>query len=169
MHPEDKPRVVAEMSKAVDSGSGTLEYRFQRQDGTYQWMRDEWRLDSEHEPPEPIGYWVDITARQEAAEAQRRANDDLEARVTKRTAEVSAINEALTAQVAERKRVETALRVAEQQTREQRDELEQIYRTAPVGLALLDLNLRYVRVNDQSATAPRGGGLMKAPRRGLSL
>ncbi len=39
LHPEDEPRILAEMSQAVANGSGTFEYRFRHQDGTYRWMR----------------------------------------------------------------------------------------------------------------------------------
>lgn len=42
----------------------------------------------------------------------------------------------------------TALRESERQARERRDEIEAVYRTAPVGLALIDRNFRYLRVNE---------------------
>src|SRR5712692_4887481 len=51
----------------------------------------------------------------------------------------------------ERVRATEALRESEARAREQFAELEQLYRTAPIGLALVGQNLRYVRVNDALA------------------
>jgi len=53
--------------------------------------------------------------------------------------------------VTERRRTEDALRESERRVREQLAELERIYGTAPVGLALFDRDLRYVRINEQLA------------------
>ena len=43
----------------------SYEYRFQRKDGTYFWVRDEMKMvrDGEGKPLEIIGYWADITER----------------------------------------------------------------------------------------------------------
>ena len=272
LHPEDRPRVLAEMARAVGAGSGAFEYRFRHQDGTYRWMRDECHANVNNRSPELVGYWTDITERKEAEEslrksehrfrvlfeasrdaimtaappsweftsgnpatiamfrtgdekafvktapwklspefqpdgrrsdeaakeviekamregshffewrhrradgeefpatvlltrcdlgeeafvqatvrditeqrraeeAIRRAQEQLEVRVTKRTAELATVNAQLTAEVAERTSAEALLR-------EQRNELDQIYQTAPIGLALLDRDLRFLRIND---------------------
>ncbi|WP_373054689.1 PAS domain S-box protein [Thioalkalivibrio sp.] len=53
--------------------------------------------------------------------------------------------------ITERKRMEEALRESEARYRRQAAELEQIYRTAPVGRGVLDTELRYVRVNERLA------------------
>ena len=66
VHPEDQPRVLAEMARAVETGSGVFEYRFQHQDGSYRWMRDECHIETRNESQELVGYWIDITARKEA-------------------------------------------------------------------------------------------------------
>src|SRR2546427_7654419 len=50
-----------------------------------------------------------------------------------------------------RKRATDALLESEARVREQFVELEQLYRTAPIGLALVGQNLKYVRVNDAFA------------------
>jgi two-component system cell cycle sensor histidine kinase/response regulator CckA len=51
----------------------------------------------------------------------------------------------------ERTRAAEALKESEARAREQFAELEQLYRTAPIGLALVDQNLNYVRVNEAFA------------------
>ncbi|MEG3439712.1 PAS domain S-box protein [Pannus brasiliensis CCIBt3594] len=49
------------------------------------------------------------------------------------------------------RRVEEELRRSRETLREQRSEIESIYRTAPVGLCSHDLELRFVRVNERLA------------------
>ena len=53
--------------------------------------------------------------------------------------------------VTRQKLAEEALEAGEQKIREQLSELEQIYQTAPIGLALTDRNYRYVRMNERLA------------------
>ncbi len=56
------------------------------------------------------GTTIDITDRKRAEEALRKAHDELEHRVAERTADLAKTNEALHAEVAERRRVEESLR-----------------------------------------------------------
>jgi PAS domain S-box-containing protein len=69
----------------------------------------------------PLGSTVvtvrDITERKQAADALRRAHDELEMRVQERTAELAQTNEALRAEIAERRRAEGALRESEERYR----------------------------------------------------
>ena len=53
--------------------------------------------------------------------------------------------------ITERKRAEEALAESERRAREQLLELETLYRTAPIGLALYDRSLNFVRVNEMLA------------------
>lgn len=52
----------------------------------------------------------------------------------------------------EKVRAEEALRASEEIARRQLAEIEAIYATAPVGLCLVDCDLRYVRINETLAT-----------------
>ncbi|MFQ5607432.1 MAG: PAS domain S-box protein, partial [Candidatus Zixiibacteriota bacterium] len=53
--------------------------------------------------------------------------------------------------ITDRKKTETVLRETEARHRRQLEELELVYRTTPVGLCLLDTDLRYLRINEQLA------------------
>jgi PAS domain S-box-containing protein len=53
--------------------------------------------------------------------------------------------------ITDRKQAEQKLRESEMRAQEQLAELELLYRTAPIGLCLVDKDLRYVRMNDQMA------------------
>jgi len=57
----------------------------------------------------------------------------------------------LAAVVAERRRTARALAVSEADARHRLAELDTVYRTAPVGLAFVDTDLRFVKVNDHLA------------------
>jgi PAS domain S-box-containing protein len=77
--------------------------------------------------------------------------NDLERRVEERTSELSRSNAQLRHEAAERVRAESALRASEAQLRAQLTELEHLYENAPIGLALLDTKLRFVRINARLA------------------
>jgi PAS domain S-box-containing protein len=66
----------------------------------------------------------------------------------------------------EKVRAEEALRASEEITRQQLAEIEAIYTTAPVGLAVLDTELRYIRVNEQLAES---NGIAAADHIGQTL
>ncbi|MEW5725312.1 MAG: PAS domain S-box protein, partial [Thermodesulfobacteriota bacterium] len=68
IHPEDRARVLADLSTVGEDAYRTQEYRFQRQDGTYAWVRDEQRLikAGDGRPVEVVGCLIDITDRREA-------------------------------------------------------------------------------------------------------
>jgi len=71
--------------------------RFERADGSVQWLRWEIRpwLDSQREVGGIVIFSEEITARKEAEEKIRRLNDELEERVKERTAELEATNKEL--------------------------------------------------------------------------
>jgi len=98
------------------------------------------------------GLSQDITERRLAENEIRRLNADLEERVALRTAELEA--------------TACQLRARERLVHEQHAELELIYHNAPIGLAVLDRDLRYLRVNERIA---RMNGLLAAEHRGRSL
>jgi PAS domain S-box-containing protein len=54
--------------------------------------------------------------------------------------------------VTEQKEAQEALRASEARAAAARDQLEATYATAPIGMCLIDTELRYVRINDRLAT-----------------
>ena len=75
VHPEDLPRIEAEVGAIFENGKHVLEYRFRRNDGSYCWVSDEQHLvrDGKGEPAEIVGSWSDIGARKKAEEAEDAA------------------------------------------------------------------------------------------------
>jgi PAS domain S-box-containing protein len=75
IHPDDKERVMREMTKLWETGQHAHEYRMLHADGKYRWLRDELFVERHGDggPSELIGCFMDITARREAEQALRRA------------------------------------------------------------------------------------------------
>lgn len=75
IHPEDAPRIFAELPSLFQRGFHTHEYRFLHFDGTYRWIRDDLRLviDAAGNPLEIVGSITDITDRKRAEEALRES------------------------------------------------------------------------------------------------
>ncbi len=44
VHPDDRLLIAAEMTRAFDTGVGTLEYRFKCKDGQYRWLADRFKI-----------------------------------------------------------------------------------------------------------------------------
>jgi PAS domain S-box-containing protein len=63
LHPEDAPRVFAEVVPLIKRGGGTVTYRFRRQDGNYIWIQDTFKVinDEAGQPLELVGAWADIS------------------------------------------------------------------------------------------------------------
>ncbi len=80
---------------------------------------------------------MDITERRRAEEELRAAHDQLEQKVQERTADLEKANK--------------ALRESEELARQRLMEIEDLYNNAPVGLCVLDTELRWVRINERLA------------------
>lgn len=75
IHPDDSERIFENPGSLYEKGHHTHEYRFRKKDGSYAWVLDEVHLirDSEGNPIEIIGSWLDITARKETEVALQKS------------------------------------------------------------------------------------------------
>lgn len=76
IHPEDRDWMF-EMSPRELPDRYCYEYRFRHRDGSYRWMRDEFRLvrDGAGNPLEWVGYWIDIGDRKRVERALQESEE----------------------------------------------------------------------------------------------
>lgn len=151
VHPDDRERLLSEWQNYLsDNHSCLREYRFQHKDGNIRWVRvtSASMFADTGERIGLMGAIEDITERkqaelerQRATDALERLNQELEARVERRTAQLQQTNEQLQAEIAERQRMEAALRESEERFR-------RIFDDAPIGISLANsLDYRFIMVN----------------------
>jgi PAS domain S-box-containing protein len=80
LHPDDAPRIFAELPPLIEQGGGTVEYRFRHRDGHYVWIQDTFKVvyDEAKHPFELVGAWADITTRKQAERNALAANAELQ-------------------------------------------------------------------------------------------
>ncbi|MBU0716697.1 MAG: PAS domain S-box protein, partial [Planctomycetes bacterium] len=115
--PRDRERILQEVDRtgvALD-----LEYQLRRYDGTSIWVKENVRTirDSAGAVLYYEGSLEGIAERKRAEAELQRAHDELEQRVEERTADLTAANQRLVREVAERRRVEEARRESEEHLR----------------------------------------------------
>ncbi len=97
IHPEERDRIGQGIEKALETGVWNAEYRIVRADGSVRWVWD--RAFPVREASGAVfrfvGITQDITERKQAEEAIRQLNQNLERRVSARTAELAAANRQL--------------------------------------------------------------------------
>ncbi len=110
LYPDLESWEMARAETMRDFGAGRVhmsEYRLVRKDGSTFWARLSGRpFDLAHANGRSVWLVDDVTARREAAEAVRRARDELEVRVLERTAELAGANALLQAEIVERRQAE---------------------------------------------------------------
>ncbi|MGG7603094.1 sensor domain-containing protein [Massilia sp. BKSP1R2A-1] len=110
LYPNEAGFLAARAETATSFAAGqvhTTEVELRRRDGRRFWARLSGRLfDVADQRGRSVWLLDDITARREAAEAVRRARDELELRVAARTAELAGANKLLREEIAERRQAE---------------------------------------------------------------
>ncbi len=96
--------------------------------------------DEQGKPYAIAGVAANITARRQAENELRRAHDELERHVHERTVALEEANTVLKSEIAERERIEEALRAAEQEYR-------QIFEHMPVGIYRSSIDGKQIRAN----------------------
>ncbi len=148
IHPEDRERVQRAYRACDESGDDyEVEYRIVRLNGEIRHVREigENIFDNSGRIVEQIGTTQDVTELKQVEDALRKAHDNLEQRVQRRTAQLQNANAALREEVAERKRAEA-----------KREEREMLLRSAAriskMGYAVWDeLEQRYASVSEEYA------------------
>ncbi len=71
LHPEDRDRILAVVSQALEGDGYSTEYRLRHKDGTYRWVQDNNRVlqDTSGQPTQMVGVWTDISERKRAEDA----------------------------------------------------------------------------------------------------
>ncbi len=99
IHPDDRERIDRDIHAVIDGASDqwTAEYRFRRRDGTFADVFDRGHVfrDDDRRAIRMIGAMLDLTDRKRAENELRELNETLEARVSERTADLMATQEAL--------------------------------------------------------------------------
>lgn len=77
LHPDDAPRVLAQLKQVFQKGGLENEYRWRVADGSYRWFRDVARVAPAQgaEPVRVVGVWWDITEQKRTAEALRLSDE----------------------------------------------------------------------------------------------
>lgn len=80
VHPDDAPRILAELPHLFEQGHYIYEYRFRQKDGHYCWVQDELRLvqSAEGTPTELVGCWTVIDERKHVEERLQTLSNRLE-------------------------------------------------------------------------------------------
>ena len=126
IHPEDKQRILKEVNQVLEKDYYTYEYRFQKKDGQYIWVRDEMKMvrDGKGKPLEIIGYWIDISEKKEAERALQESYGILEKRVKERTTELTTSIKKMKEEIRERRKAEKELRKSEEKLRRSQAKLK---------------------------------------------
>ncbi len=115
IHPDDRQYAIDNIEHCTN-GEFDIEYRIIRPDGSVRWIRDRGFpiLNESGEIYRRAGIAQDITQRKQTESILQQRHEELEIRVTQRTAELIEANERLQCELFKREKVERALRESEE-------------------------------------------------------
>ena len=121
LHPDDREVVLAAYDQHNETGAPwEREYRVIASDGRIVWVHDQAILvhDDQGHGLFWQGVMLDISERKELEERLLLMNDELELRVMARTSEIEEVNEMMSLEIGERRRIEGELREAQDRYRQ---------------------------------------------------
>ena len=141
LHPDDLAPTFKKHRQFIEQPwpDFEVEFRLRHKDGSWRWILSRATLlrDGDGQAARMMGIHVDVTTRKQSEEALRQGRDELERRVQERTAELTAANAALRAEIIERKLAEEALRESSLFN-------QQIIAGAKEGIIVNDRELRHL-------------------------
>jgi len=126
-HAEDLPKVLAAIEAAIAKKQPyVVEYRIYTKLGQEKWLWEKGNgvFDSNGKVLGFEGFISDITELKQAESAVKKAHDELEIRVEKRTTELSNVNKQLQSEIVERKRAEEEIKKLNEDLKRRAVELE---------------------------------------------
>ena len=130
VHPEDMSRVTKQFAHLVEGKKvDNMEYRYKAKNGSYIHILNNASpiFDPQGNVIAAFGIARNISQRKKMEEELKRAHDELERRVEKRTAELVSINKKLEKEIKEREKIEQALRESEEKYRSIFESLQDVY------------------------------------------
>ena len=123
VHPEDQATTLAAVATLTE-GNSVLEFenRYRTKSGSYRWL--EWKAVPIMEEGLIYAAARDVTERKKTEHSLRQTNDDLESRVTARTAELAQVNETLRIENIQHQMTLGALRLAAEALQQAKEEAD---------------------------------------------
>ena len=146
LHPDDRAPTLRQHRQFIKRPwpNFEVEFRLRHKDGAWRWILSRATLlnDAAGKPARLMGIHVDVTERKHSEEALRLSRDELDRRVQERTAELTAANVALRAEIADRKRAERA-------EQESRQFAQTVVDSLTAHIAIVDQEGQIVSVNQR--------------------
>lgn len=150
-HGKDAPPRGCPSCECLKTGEAVIFERFEPHLNMFMEVRAMPQFDSRGNLIGVIHIVRDITERKQMEDALRRAHDELEIRVRERTAELIQANEEMLGEIAERMKIETALRDSESKFKKLSQEFNVLLDAIPDNIVLLSPYLEIMWAN-KSAT-----------------
>ncbi len=134
IHSDDRDRVERYHTQRMRGELDKKSYRFRilTKDGTVRWVQNNTSTISWKERPAGLNLLADITEQRQLEENLHRAHDELEKRIEERTTALREVNEKLCLEIAERTKIEEALRL-------EREQLLAIFDSVDEVISVIDL------------------------------